>query len=236
MPYRRLPNTDAARLKALHTALQKGEELSPVDLAYPQKHYYNIRSFIPSFEAALQDYAQKKDNLVRQSKQTHELFRKARLFLTHFIQVTFFAIQRGELPENTLEYFGLDSSRTMPSLQSFEELVTCGKKILEGEKERIQQGKRPISNPTAAVVKVRYEVFLESFHSYEVHKKTKTLAQEKVLSLRKEADRLIAGLWDYIEDFFEDLPDNMKREKAAGYGIIYVYRKNELRHLESFPD
>jgi hypothetical protein len=233
MPYRRLPNTDTARLKALHTALEKGDKLSPVDLAYPQKLYYNIRSFIPTFEAALQEYSQKKEILSNHSKKTHELFRKARLFLIHFIQVTFFAIQRGELPENTLEYYGLDSTKALPPLQNFDELVKLGKQILEGEKTRIGLGKRPVSNPTAAVVNVRYEVFLESYHSYQVHKRSKVLAQEKIQMLRKEADRLIAGLWDHIELAFEDLPDNMRRQKASEYGITYVYRKNELRRLES---
>jgi hypothetical protein len=233
MPYRRLPNTDTARLKALHTALEKGEQISPVDLAYPQKLYYSIRSFIPVYEAALQEYSQKKEVLSQHSKQTHELFRKARLFLSHFIQVTFFAIQRGELPGNTLEYFGLESIRTLPPLQNFEELIELGERILEGEKTRISQGKKPVTNPTAAVVKVRYEVFMESYHSYLVHQKSKALAQEKIQVLRKEADRLIAGLWDHIELAYEDLPDNMRRQKAADYGVTYVYRKNELRRLES---
>ncbi len=236
MPYRRLPNTDAARMKALHTALQKGNDLSPLELAFPQKSYYQLRSFIPNYEAALLDYTRKKEAFSRQSRETHEHFRKARLFLTHFIQVTFFAIQRGEIPESTLKYFGLDSHKTLPSLQSFEELVEYGKRILDGEKTRIQEGKRPVTNPTAAVVKVRYEVFLDSYHSYRIHKKNKSLAQEKILSLRKEADRLIAGLWDNIETFFGDLPDTMRRQKAADYGITYVYRKNELRRMGSFSD
>ena len=236
MPYRRLPNTDTARMKALRAALQKGENLSPVELAFSQKYYYRIRSFVPLYEAALMDYAQKKEAFSFQSKKTHEHFRKARLFLTHFIQVTFFAIQRGEIPENTLEYFGLDSHRTLPPLQTFEELIEYGKRILDGEKARIQEGKRAISNPTAAVVKVRYEVFLDSYHSYLIHKKNKSLAQEKILSLRKKADRLIAGVWDDIESFFGDLPDNLRRQKAAEYGIMYVYRKNELHRLGSFPD
>ncbi len=234
MPYRRLPNTDTARMKALHTALQKGEEISPVDLAYPQKTYYKLRSFIPKYEAVLQEYMQKKEAFSIQSKQTNELFRKARLFLSHFIQVTLFAIQRGELPENTWAYFGLDTHKTLPSLQRFEELIEFGKQILEGEKKRIQQGKRPISNPTAAVVKVRYEVFLDAYYSYQTHKKSKLVAQGKILSYRKEADRLIAGLWDDIEHSFSDLPDNMRREKASAYGITYVYRKNELHRLGSY--
>lgn len=39
MPYRRLPNTDAARLKALRNALTKGEEIPPFKLAFPQSLY-----------------------------------------------------------------------------------------------------------------------------------------------------------------------------------------------------
>jgi len=37
MPYRRLPNTDAARVRALKTALDKGKEVPPHKLAYSAK-------------------------------------------------------------------------------------------------------------------------------------------------------------------------------------------------------
>ncbi len=235
MPYRRLPNTDAARMKALHTAFRKGEELSPKELAYPQKLYYELRSFIPRYEAALSEYSRQKEVYAQQSKTTQELFKKARLFFLHFLQVTLFAMQRGELPANTLGYFGLDKEE-LPSFRSYEELQEKGKQILEGEQKRIREGKHAISNPTAAVVNVRYQYFLEAYHSYMIHKKNREISHRKVQNIRKEADRLIARLWDHIEDAFTDLPPAMRRERAAQYGISYVFRKNELRHLDSLSE
>ena len=53
MPYRRLPNTDLARLRALRTAYAIGKELPPFKLAYSQSTLQKIQSFLPSFEKTL---------------------------------------------------------------------------------------------------------------------------------------------------------------------------------------
>ena len=44
MPYRRLPNTDKARLRALNTALKLGDTLLPNELAYSQAIYAKIKA------------------------------------------------------------------------------------------------------------------------------------------------------------------------------------------------
>ncbi len=36
MPYRRLPNTDSARIRAMKAALSKGKNMHPFNLAYSQ--------------------------------------------------------------------------------------------------------------------------------------------------------------------------------------------------------
>ncbi len=234
MPYRRLPNTDAARLKALRIANRKGEETSPLDLAFPQPVYYQIRSFLPRYETALNIYSARKQQLSEQNRQLHMVYKKARMFLSHFIQVAFFAIQRGELSAKTLKYFNLEDVRSLPALQSYEDLEKWGRIILKGEEKRTAEGFSPLTNPTAAVVKVRYEQFMDAYHTYKIHRKTRNAARDDILRIRKEADRLIATLWDHIENSFKDLPDPMKRKKAAEYGISYVYRSNEPRHIDSF--
>ncbi|NJK95275.1 MAG: hypothetical protein HC905_10490 [Bacteroidales bacterium] len=53
MPYRRLPNTDVARLRALKIAYLKGKELPPFKLAFTQNSFTKVQSFMPSFEHAL---------------------------------------------------------------------------------------------------------------------------------------------------------------------------------------
>ncbi len=233
MPYRRLPNTDVARLKALRIASEKGEEISPVDLAFSQSVYYRIQSFLPKYERTLEDYTQKKQKLSVQSRQLQVIYRKARMFLFHFIQVTFFSVQRGEHSRKTLAYFGLSTARGLPSIQTYEDMVKWGQIILGGEERRTAEGKSPITNPTAAVVKVRYEQFTEALYSYLIDKKTRDTAHQYIIRTRKEADQIIARLWDNIEGSFADLPDRMKRRKAAEYGVTYVYRTNEPRHIDS---
>jgi hypothetical protein len=47
MPYRRLPNTDTARIKAMKTALEKGKELPPNKLAFSSKTIVRLQKFLP---------------------------------------------------------------------------------------------------------------------------------------------------------------------------------------------
>ena len=50
MPYRRLPNTDTARIRAMKTALEKGKDLPPNILAFSSKTIVNLRRFVPQFD------------------------------------------------------------------------------------------------------------------------------------------------------------------------------------------
>jgi len=50
--------------------------------------------------------------------------------------------------------------------------------------------------------------------------------------LRKRADEIILDIWNEVEDKFKDLPDDERRERAAEYGLVYVYRKNEIKGLQ----
>ena len=56
MPYRRLPNTDQARLRALRTILTKGSKSTPEKLPFSQKRYLEIQAFLPQFEQAVSQY------------------------------------------------------------------------------------------------------------------------------------------------------------------------------------
>jgi hypothetical protein len=54
-----------------------------------------------------------------------------------------------------------------------------------------------------------------------------TRAQKEIADLRTEADEIILAIWNEVENSFKDLPDDLKREKASEYGLIYVFRKTE---------
>lgn len=233
MPYRRLPNTDVARIKALKVAYEKGKELPPFKLAFTQSTYGKIELFINSFEKAMINYKAAYGVQIEKSKEYIVLMKKAKLYLSHFIQVVNMAISRGELPEKTRTLYGMDiDEQKVPSLNTEKDMIEWGKKIIEGEAKRIMSGQQPITNPTIAIVKVRYENFVESFNHQKILQQNTQRMLNELDALRTKADDIILNIWNEVETTYKDLPDDLKREKSTDYGLVYVYRKNELKGLQ----
>jgi hypothetical protein len=229
MPYRRLPNTDTARIKAMKTALEKGKELPPSKLAYSSKSIVRLQRFLPLFSHNFQLYRQALASQNKKSKDYNETLRKARVYLTHFIRVMNMAIFRGDLPAETRAFYGLATDEsTVPSLTTENELMSWGRRIIEGEEFRIKKGGSPITNPTIAVVKVRFENFLEAWNYHNTIAKRTLEYTDKNILLRKEADEIILQLWNEIENSHLALPEETRKKESEEYGLVYFFRKGEL--------
>jgi hypothetical protein len=109
------------------------------------------------------------------------------------------------------------------------DLIRWGEQVISGEMERVRKGMSPITNPTIAVVKVRYEQFLETYRAKEISKKSGVRIQNDVVSLRAQADDIILNVWNEVEAYFANLPDEEMRRNCAEYGVAYVFRKNEKK-------
>jgi hypothetical protein len=229
MPYRRLPNTDSARYKALQKAYQKGKELPPFKLAFTQSTYQKIISFLPLYEKTM---LHQKGAMHIQTERNFDYLpqvKKVKMYISHFIQVVNMAIQRCELPLSILEDYKLTGyGFKVPPMNTEDEISDLGRNLIEGETARIRKGLPPVTNPTIAVVKVWYEKFLDAYQDQKNLQMATCRAQKELASLRPQADEIILSIWNEVENSFKDLPDDLKREKAGEYGVIYVYRKEEL--------
>jgi hypothetical protein len=92
----------------------------------------------------------------------------------------------------------------------------------------------PITNPTIAVVKVRYEKFLEAYHNHKNLQQANNRTLKELAEIRPFADDIILQTWNEVEESLKDLPDDLRREKALEYGLVYVFRKNELSDQNLF--
>ncbi len=233
MPYRRLPNTDAARIRAMEQALVKGQELPPFKLAYTADTYVKLQAFLPSFKHNYQLQRQSYNNQVENDKDYKEFQKKAKTYINHFLRVMNMAVQRKDLRQDTLEFFGLSNGHaSLPTLTSEKDIIYWGNKIMEGEAARIRTGQTPVTNPTVAVVKVHFEDFLEAYHFKNTLQKRTDVYSDKISELRRKADELIANVWNEVENTYSDLPEEEKRLKAGNYGLVYVFRKSELQKIE----
>jgi hypothetical protein len=236
MPYRRLPNTDSARLRALKRAVEMSKEIPPFRLAFSMKTLVKIQAFLPMFENAISHQRQTLVNQNEKAKTNQDSARKARIYLTHFLKVMNMAITRGEFPPETRSFYGLTSDdSTIPSLTTENELVAWGKRIIDGEEYRIRKGNTPVTNPTIAVVKVRYERFLETRNHYKTIYRRASDCVNRTSDMRSDADELISSLWNEIEASFSSLPEEEKRAAAEKYGLVYVFRKNETFRQDLSP-
>jgi len=237
MPYRRLPNTDVARLRALKIAYVRGQDLPPFKLAYSQATFTKVQAFLSLFEHALLVHRSAFTNQVSKSKDYINSLKKAKLYISHFIQVINMAIQRGDMPTAIRSFYGLDDyDNKVPMLNTEADVIKWGDMIVKGEAERTQKGMAPVTNPTIALVKVRFEDFKDAYNFQKTLQKNNTRTLGELAKLRENADDLIAKVWDEVEETYRELPDDLRREKTKDYGVVYVFRKNELRGISLFEN
>jgi len=228
MPYRRLPNTDVARLRAIEAGLELGKRTSLTKLAFSQQTLEKLQTFYPHFLGAIRQLNLSKQNQFDRSKEYGEIFRKAKLYLSHFLQVVNFAILRGEMKPEVIEFYGLKAnSKATPPLNLEANVLTWGERIIEGEQKRIMKGGSPIYSPSIALVKVHYEEFKDAYRHQKMLQNITNRAE-----LREQADELIQTMWNEVENSMVHLSDDEKREKASEYGIVYVYRASEQKKME----
>lgn len=235
MPYRRLPNTDSSRLKSLKSAYGKGKDLPPFKLAFSPGSYRRMQAVLPQFENAISEHKNSLNLQAEKNKEYQKRLKKVRLYISHFVQVVNLAIVRGDLHADTRNYFGLEEDeRKVPSLSTEEDVIKWGEQLIEGERKRRNKGLNPVTNPTIAVLKVHFDKFME-YHNFQKSLKLRSQrAQEQLNEQRSQVDGVIQQIWNEVEHTFNDLPEEMRREKATEYGLVYVFRKNELENATLF--
>ena len=235
MPYRRLPNTDSARMKSLKSAYEKGKDLPPFKLAFSANSFRKMQMLLPQFENAISEHKNSLNLQAVKNKEYQKRLKKVKLYISHFIQVVNLAISRGDLTPETRNYFAMgDDEKKVPSLTSEEDVVWWGEQLIKGEQHRRNKGKNPITNPTIAIVKVHFDKFME-YHNYQKSLKDRSQrAQVNLNERRAQVDGVIQQIWNEVENTYGDLPEEMRREKAGEYGLTYVFRKNELNNATLF--
>jgi hypothetical protein len=227
MPYRRLPNTDQARVRALRTALEESDR-QHLKLVISYQTQHEAKVLLQKFEQAMGLYKQTYDNQVNSNKDFQQIFRNARLYISHFIQVLNLAVQRSEIKKEYKKLYHLDPEDfSVPDMVSSESLIEWGQNIIEGEALRMKAGGVPLYNPAIAKVKVHYDIFKEYRDNQLFLQQNTARYADKVNVLRQPVDDLIVDLWNQIEGFFNELPPFKRMESCKTFGVIYYYRRGE---------
>lgn len=225
MPYRRLPNTDKARIKALKTAINNysfGNSVISIKSINEAKKIYN------TFVLKHKEYIYAYEKQIEHSKILKDKSKKAKLYISHFIQILNMSVQRKEIKKEIKKYYNLETDDyNIPDLTSDKAIEKIGKEIIAGEKKRLSEGGTPLYNPPIAKVKVFYDIFRECFISHKIFISATERTLNNLSNLRKDIDYIILEIWNEIENHFSNLPTEEKIEKCKKYGVIYYYRNKE---------
>lgn len=228
MPYRRLPNTDTARIKALKTAINKCSKTDFNDVVISMKTLYKAKNIVGKFERICNLYKQTFETQVRANKSFQRQIGNARMYLSHFVQVLNLSVIRNDIKHDNLSLYGLENSELLvPDMSTNELLLEWGAKIISGEEQRIAEGGVPIYNPTIAKVKVMYSIFKDGYQTQKIHQKATNRTQAEVVGFRAKVDEIILDIWEQVEEANSNLTTENKINRNKEYGIVYYYRKGE---------
>lgn len=234
MPYRRLPNTDIARIYALQKAVEMEGFRENGELVLSYQTTQEAQQFLTKFQRAQRKYQQCHDLHTNSSKTYRKELQMARLYVSHFIQVMNMAIMRGELRKEIKPAYGLDiDNPNCPDLNSEQAVMEWGEKIIKAEEERTLKGGVPIYNPTIAKVKVYWGIFNEHYFNQRILRANAAKALEEVTELRPQADDIILDIWNQVEGRYMEMPISARMEKCKPFGVIYYYRTKEKLRMKA---
>lgn len=230
MPYRRLPKTDAARLKALKTLLDNNDIYIVRNRFVDWKTLNKAQPIYDRLFTACGQCRISRQAQLRHSVRIGKLQRNATMYVSHFLQVLLMSVERGEIKRALLKLYGLEPDTTaLPSLKTVSGVLTWGKRAIDGEKARIKQGGRPIYNPTIGMVSTHYDIFRDFVEQQRKLADRTLKAQKEILKIRPEADELILDLWNQIEKHYENEPPEVRFQECRKFGVVYYYRRHEER-------
>ncbi len=232
MPYRRLPKTDQARIRALKAAVDSSVKGGIFTNVLTHDTYHRAKELLERFSREVAVYKRcVAEQSPKKGNESYEAaLKKARMYVSHFIQVLSMCIMRGEVARSKRPYYGLpENEDTVPNLFSEASVLEWGQKIIAGEQRRQGEGGVPIYNPTMGRVSVVFEIFKEMYDRQHMLQTRTAEALANISNMRYEVDELIFEVWGEVEKSFASLSGDARIKKCAEYGVIYYYRPDRAK-------
>lgn len=223
------PDTDIKRLAALRAAKAKANVTAPADLAFSAATLAVLNALLPTFETEMNQRGAALAAQTTASAAANPARRACGMYVSHFIQVLNFGIEREEYPASARNFYQLPVEHaTVPALRTDAERIQWANNIVAGEANRVGAGGAPMSNPTAGAVGNRLTALNNALGALSPAKDAYDRELEDVAAMRPDVDDLIDDIWDEVLFTFRKDDPASQRRKAREYGLTYRPNPGEL--------
>jgi len=183
-------------------------------------------------------------------------------YISHFHQVLDLGIDRGAFAVGARSFYGREvTASALPPLSTYQQLLDAADAIVNGEARRAaaeatgaafyDRGVKfdsgatydtpakphiPMALPSAAEVGAVRDRFKTLFSQSRQAQANTDIQREELLALYNEARAVAIDVCDTVEFFYRKDPDaSSRREKAARWGVPYVFDDNEQPPATTTP-
>ncbi|MCF8464575.1 MAG: carboxypeptidase-like regulatory domain-containing protein [Flavobacteriales bacterium] len=235
MPYRRLPQTNASRDRALSTCKEKMDATAVANRPFSPALAVELTDGQVDFLKRIDLVNAAKSNQTIQSAVVAPLHKVARFWVNHGYQALINACIRGQFPNGTKSKFGLTlDAMGGPNMDSDSKLSQAATTYIHAETTRRLDGDTPISFPDLADIELHFEAFRVANQDLSTLKLLYDDAQEALAAADSGADLLILRLWNAIEATYDTGNKPSMRRKCREWGLVYVPSKGETPSAEDF--
>ena len=219
---RRLAQSNKTRNEALQNAKTK-KDSGPADMPISPDVIIRLDNIAPDYKAAMTNVTVKKAELSIKIAAKAVAARKARKFVSYFIQTFNNGIELEIFPKQHRAYYNLEvESGKVPYLGSEQALKTVGQALIAGDPNRVAAGGAAMAIPDIASLTAAFSAWFSLFTECSNLKDALDTAQENVAALNEEADGVILKVWDQVETFYNEEDKESQRANAREWGVVYI--------------
>jgi hypothetical protein len=225
-----LPNSEHTRITALNIAKRMSDNPAIIN-PLTTKTKDRLNAIQPLLESAIRDRTVKTAALAGLIEQKEKAREKAAMFCSHFVQVMNLCITRGEYVAAIRALYGLpiENDKIYSLITEYDITHAC-RQLLQGETQRVAQGGVPMSRPSAAEVKLHYDVYHALIQSTSNAKMELRDAQKAVAVLQPEVRKVIRKVWAEVKTHYNELPRPGQRDHMRLWGVTFG-RKGHLKKI-----
>lgn len=180
-----------------------------------------IESTIVPYQQTMSEVAKYKHKRAKEISEKNEGLITLRYYVGHFLAGLKNRVVREKLPATLLTLYHLPQSGIVPRLSVSPELIITAQKLVQSDEDAVEQGFKPMSNPSAEELETAIAAAKAEIADTENVDKELNEVEERLAQHRNSADTLINDVIDELQFHLRKLQDSDQRRIMRDYGFSF---------------